>query len=97
MAVKEKIFDANEFQHALKPIWDKLNSLDPEANPFRAPVDPIQLNIPDYFAVIKKPMDLETIRKKLDQGRYHNPTGRIGREYDGGFNNFIQSFVMICG
>lgn len=38
--------------------------------PFMLPVDPIALNIPDYFTVIKQPMDLSTIRKKLDTGMY---------------------------
>lgn len=38
---------------------------------FNTPVDPVELNLPDYFEVIKKPMDLGTIRKKLDNGVYH--------------------------
>lgn len=38
--------------------------------PFMVPVDPVALNIPDYFDVIKQPMDLGTIRKKLDTGMY---------------------------
>lgn len=38
--------------------------------PFLMPVDPVSLNIPDYFEVVKQPMDLGTIRKKLDTGMY---------------------------
>lgn len=38
--------------------------------PFMMPVDPVALNIPDYFEVVKQPMDLGTIRKKLDTGTY---------------------------
>jgi len=38
---------------------------------FNTPVDPVELNLPDYFEVIKKPMDLGTIRKKLENGVYH--------------------------
>ncbi len=35
---------------------------------FSSPVDPIQLNIPDYFDVIKNPMDLGTIKvRHLDR------------------------------
>jgi len=30
--------------------------------PFNTPVDPVQLEIPDYFVKIKKPMDLGTIK-----------------------------------
>ena len=37
---------------------------------FNSPVDPVELGLPDYFEVIKKPMDLGTIRKKLDNGVY---------------------------
>ena len=41
--------------------------------PFMIPVDPVALNIPDYFEVVKQPMDLSTIRKKLDTGMYTRP------------------------
>ncbi|KAL8720471.1 MAG: hypothetical protein Q9225_002659 [Loekoesia sp. 1 TL-2023] len=40
--------------------------------PFAIPVDPVALNIPDYHSVIKKPMDLRTIREKLENGQYEN-------------------------
>uniref|UniRef100_A0A0D3GVY8 Bromo domain-containing protein n=3 Tax=Oryza TaxID=4527 RepID=A0A0D3GVY8_9ORYZ len=43
------------------------------AGPFLAPVDVVQLNIPDYFDIIKKPMDLGTIEKKLNAGMYSTP------------------------
>lgn len=35
---------------------------------FNDPVDPISLNLPDYFDVIKEPIDLGTIRKRLEEG-----------------------------
>lgn len=38
---------------------------------FNCPVDPVELGLPDYFDIIKKPMDLGTIHKKLDSGVYH--------------------------
>ena len=41
--------------------------------PFREPVDPKQLNIPDYLEIIKQPMDLSTIKTKLDTGQYSDP------------------------
>jgi Bromodomain/PHD-finger len=37
---------------------------------FNSPVDPVELGLPDYFEVIKHPMDLGTIRKKLENGVY---------------------------
>ena len=39
---------------------------------FNNPVDPVELGLPDYFEVIKTPMDLGTIRKKLENGCYHS-------------------------
>jgi E1A/CREB-binding protein len=39
---------------------------------FNSPVDPVELGLPDYFEVIKKPMDLGTIRRKLENGCYHS-------------------------
>lgn len=39
---------------------------------FSKPVDPVELNLTDYFDVIKKPMDLGTVQKKLESGQYHS-------------------------
>ena len=38
--------------------------------PFLQPVDPVALGIPHYRDIIKEPMDLSTIRKKLDLQEY---------------------------
>jgi len=38
---------------------------------FNSPVDPVELGLPDYFEVVKKPMDLGTIKKRLENGCYH--------------------------
>ncbi|MCO5593611.1 hypothetical protein L7F22_047626 [Adiantum nelumboides] len=32
---------------------------------FLEPVDPVKLNLPDYYQIIKSPMDLGTVKKKL--------------------------------
>lgn len=40
------------------------------SQPFLKPVDPILMNIPDYFSIIKEPMDLGTVEKKLRNGDY---------------------------
>ncbi|KAE8719877.1 bidirectional sugar transporter SWEET2a-like isoform X1 [Hibiscus syriacus] len=37
---------------------------------FNQPVDPIALRIPDYFSIIKNPMDLGTIKSKLAKKAY---------------------------
>src|SRR5690606_35536316 len=39
---------------------------------FNNPVDPIQWNIPDYFEIIQCPMDLGTIKKRLDVEHYNS-------------------------
>ncbi|CAN4082315.1 unnamed protein product [Withania somnifera] len=40
---------------------------------FNKPVDTVELNIPDYFTVIKHPMDLGTIKRRLTSGAYLSP------------------------
>lgn len=37
---------------------------------FNQPVDPVALNIPDYLSIISKPMDLGTIKSKLEKNIY---------------------------
>ena len=39
---------------------------------FNAPVDPVELGLTDYFELIKKPMDLGTIKKKVESGGSHD-------------------------
>jgi E1A/CREB-binding protein len=38
---------------------------------FNCPVDPVELGLPDYFDIIKKPMDLGSVQKRLENGAYH--------------------------
>ncbi|XP_065324236.1 CREB-binding protein-like isoform X2 [Gordionus sp. m RMFG-2023] len=68
-----KIFPPEELRQSLMPTLEKLYRQDPESIPFRQPVDPTMLQIPDYFQIIKTPMDLSTIKKKLDTGQYRDP------------------------
>ncbi|KAK8894180.1 transcription initiation at TATA-containing promoter protein [Tritrichomonas musculus] len=37
---------------------------------FAQPVDPVRDNVPNYFDIVKKPMDLGTVRKKLMNNEY---------------------------
>lgn len=39
---------------------------------FNCPVDPVELGLPDYFEIIKKPMDLGSVQKRLENGAYHS-------------------------
>jgi hypothetical protein len=41
--------------------------------PFLHPVDPVALNLPTYFDIIKNPMDLSTMKAKLKKGEYMSP------------------------
>ena len=67
------LFQPDELRQHLAPTVEKLFRQEPDSIPFRLPVDPNQLGIPDYFDVIKKPMDLSTIKRKLDTGKYTDP------------------------
>ncbi|KAI3520704.1 hypothetical protein L1887_10154 [Cichorium endivia] len=40
---------------------------------FKKPVDIVEFGIPDYYNVIKNPMDLGTIKEKLGSGKYSSP------------------------
>lgn len=40
--------------------------------PFKNPVDPVADNVPNYFIVVKRPMDLRTIKTKMDKGEYES-------------------------
>ncbi|KAI8991787.1 Bromodomain-containing protein [Mycotypha africana] len=42
------------------------------AYPFLQPVDPVALNIPDYPSIVKHPMDISTIEKKLQNEEYED-------------------------
>ncbi|CAL8068146.1 unnamed protein product [Orchesella dallaii] len=57
-------------RHYLNVVLDKLYKHEPESIAFRYPVDPEKLEIPDYPQIIKRPMDLSTIRSKLNNSEY---------------------------
>ncbi|XP_030590923.1 CREB binding protein b isoform X3 [Archocentrus centrarchus] len=70
---RKKIFKPEELRQALMPTLEALYKQDPESLPFRQPVDPMLLGIPDYFDIVKNPIDLSTIKRKLDTGQYQEP------------------------
>ncbi|XP_040042499.2 CREB-binding protein isoform X1 [Gasterosteus aculeatus] len=70
---RRKIFKPEELRQALMPTLESLYRQDPESLPFRQPVDPMLLGIPDYFDIVKCPIDLSTIKRKLDTGQYQEP------------------------
>ncbi|CAI5708470.1 unnamed protein product [Hyaloperonospora brassicae] len=58
-----------ELKSRLMPLLTKLMESD-YGWTFNNPVDPVQWNIPDYFDIIKCPMDLGTIKKRLESEHY---------------------------
>ncbi|KAB5593213.1 Transcription initiation factor TFIID subunit 2 [Ceratobasidium theobromae] len=60
----------NKTTHAhCKAVLNALHR-NPHANVFRLPVDPVRDHAPDYFTIIKHPMDLSTMKAKLDNKIY---------------------------
>ncbi|THX14947.1 hypothetical protein D6D13_02518 [Aureobasidium pullulans] len=49
--------------------------------PFRVPVDPVALNLPNYFDVITHPMGISTITRKLEAGAYES-ADRFWHDFD---------------
>ncbi|KAJ2997527.1 hypothetical protein NUW58_g634 [Xylaria curta] len=49
----------------LNRFWTRL------VGPFKEPVRPVEDGVPNYFDKIKKPMDLGTIKRKIDHGEYN--------------------------
>ncbi len=38
--------------------------------PFLTPVDTVKLGLPDYFKIVKHPMDINTVKKRLENNYY---------------------------
>lgn len=67
------VFKPEDLRQALMPTLEKLFRQDPESIPFRQPVDAQALGIPDYFEIVKTPIDLSTIKVKFDRQEYKDP------------------------
>ncbi|KAL2265831.1 hypothetical protein VTJ83DRAFT_6931 [Remersonia thermophila] len=59
---------------------------------FMQPVDPVALNIPHYHKIIKRPMDLGTMEKKLNAGEYTSL-----KEFDKDFDLIIKNCKLFNG
>ncbi|KAL6247887.1 transcription initiation at TATA-containing promoter protein [Rhinocladiella similis] len=59
---------------------------------FRLPVDPKTLNIPTYFDIVKRPMDLGTIDSRLKQSQYTSVSALVSD-----FNQIIANCVAFNG
>ncbi|EJU02667.1 hypothetical protein DACRYDRAFT_21692 [Dacryopinax primogenitus] len=65
---QERGMSSNDLK-ACRQALKRLN-MNKHADLFRMPVDPIRDRAPNYFDVIKNPMDLSNISAKLEDGRY---------------------------
>ncbi|XP_034170541.2 bromodomain and WD repeat-containing protein 3 isoform X3 [Pangasianodon hypophthalmus] len=63
--------DRDAWKDACKQLLDYMFECE-DSEPFRQPVD--QNEYQDYLAIIDTPMDLETVRRTLEEDRYENPT-----------------------
>lgn len=59
---------------------------------FLEPVDPVALNIPTYFSIVKKPMSLKEISLKLEQGDY-----RTGKEIEKDLHQIVANSELFNG
>ena len=72
-AIKEPAYYKIELGEEEKKKLDKIFNImenDPQAIDFLVPVDYVALNILDYPTIITHPMDLGTVKKKLENGEY---------------------------
>ena len=56
-------------QKGISDTWKHVTKY-PSSVYFMIPVDPVELEIPDYLEIIKEPMDLGTVKAKADKGEY---------------------------
>jgi hypothetical protein len=61
----------NQLQYLQKVVLKALMK-HPHSWPFAEPVDADKLNLPDYHTIIKHPMDLGTVKKKLEKKDYYS-------------------------
>ncbi len=71
---EQTIKGTGEFVKKCKTIIDLLKKHH-FVEPFLRPVDPIALRIPDYLEIIKEPMDLSTVNRKLAEDLYVDQEG----------------------
>ncbi|XP_052055220.1 bromodomain testis-specific protein isoform X2 [Apodemus sylvaticus] len=65
----------------LKALWKHSFSW-----PFQQPVDAVKLKLPDYYTIIKTPMDLNTIKKRLEN-KYYEKASECIEDFNTMFSN----------
>jgi hypothetical protein len=77
------------FQRRYRLVVTRLMEHTLNSDLFNSPVDPTKYQIADYFEVIKQPMDLGTVRQKLEAGRY-NTSEELAADVLLTFNNAMR-------
>ena len=63
---------ATRVKEICMPILEQVLNEHHALSIFGSPVDPVQLGLPDYFDIIKAPMDLGTVKTRLHENRYRD-------------------------
>ena len=87
---EEKSFPKEQIRYCTSMLKSLRKTKD--ASPFNLPVDAVKLNIPRYPEVIKSPMDLSTIEKKLRESEY-----RDAQEFKADFDLIINNCITFNG
>lgn len=82
--------DPARYGYITKALHDLRRSAD--ARSYKIPVDYVGLNIPSYPKVVKQPMDISTMRKKLRDRVYRSVT-----EIEGDFELMVQNSLTFNG
>ena len=92
--VKHDILIHKWCQRQLGDLLSKL-SLEPQAAPFLVPVDWETLGLDDYPEIVQNPIDLHTIRKRLDASSYDDVDGLVDPElFFKGCGTFVGTTVL---
>lgn len=66
-----------------------------DAGPFVKPVDPVALAIPHYPTIIKRPMDFETVERKLNAANPAKPDSNPANPRYLNVDQFVQDIRLI--
>lgn len=77
----------------LRRLIDRLlRESDEDSEPFAEPVDTVAEEVPTYYAVIKRPMDLRTLRENLGKGIYSTV-----ESFEAAFYLIIENSILFNG
>ena len=87
-------------QDELSTIKNYISVIEKERNAFifLEPVDYVGMNLPDYPQIIKHPMDLGTIKKKINDNKYRQGCEKLEPSNTAGGNvKMVQLFEKKSG